>query len=200
VPSIELPTALTDDVVTLRPLEEGDVPAYVQAFRDDPTLGSMMGMELDPTESSVRRDIAHAPELRRSGRWAELAVTHAKHGTFLGVVVFHGFSWADKRAEFSAWLAPDARGHGHAARAARIALGWAFETLGLARVEMSTTTENRAAQRFARNLGFTYEGTMRARNVERGRPVDVLFFGLLREDWLERRNPASRRHALGDRY
>ena len=127
-------------------------------------------------------------------------MTHAKHGTFLGVVVFHGFSWADKRAEFSAWLAPDARGHGHAARAARIALGWAFETLGLARVEMSTTTENRAAQRFARNLGFTYEGTMRARNVERGRPVDVLFFGLLREDWLERRNPASRRHALGDRY
>jgi RimJ/RimL family protein N-acetyltransferase len=35
----------------------------------------------------------------------------------------------------------------------------------------------------ARRLGFTREGVLRKRNVERGRRVDVVWFGVLREEW-----------------
>jgi RimJ/RimL family protein N-acetyltransferase len=36
-------------------------------------------------------------------------------------------------------------------------------------------------------LGFAREGMMRARNLERGERVDVVMFGLLREQWLASR-------------
>ena len=40
----------------------------------------------------------------------------------------------------------------------------------------------------AARLGFTHEGVLRARNVERGRRVDVVWFGLLREEWAGERD------------
>ncbi len=48
---------------------------------------------------------------------------------------------------------------------------------------MTTTPENEAVPALARRLGFEQEGILRARNVERGQRVDVLWFGLLREAW-----------------
>ena len=35
----------------------------------------------------------------------------------------------------------------------------------------------------AERLGFTQEGVLRKRNVERGQRVDVVWFGVLREEW-----------------
>ena len=34
-----------------------------------------------------------------------------------------------------------------------------------------------------RGLGFRQEGVLRKRNVERGRRVDIVWFGVLREEW-----------------
>jgi RimJ/RimL family protein N-acetyltransferase len=35
-------------------------------------------------------------------------------------------------------------------------------------------------------LGFTREGLLRSRNLERGRRVDVVWFGILRDEWASR--------------
>jgi RimJ/RimL family protein N-acetyltransferase len=59
----------------------------------------------------------------------------------------------------------------------------AFETLDLLRVEMTTTPDNPVVPKLAGRLGFTYEGTLRKRAVERAQRVDVLWFGVLREEW-----------------
>ena len=48
---------------------------------------------------------------------------------------------------------------------------------------MTTTPENPAVPALARRLGFTEEGRLRARNVERGQRVDILWFGVLQEEW-----------------
>jgi RimJ/RimL family protein N-acetyltransferase len=68
-------------------------------------------------------------------------------------------------------------------RATSLAVSWAFETLDLLRVEMTTTPDNVVVPKLARRLGSTHEGTLRKRAVERGRRVDVLWFGVLREEW-----------------
>jgi hypothetical protein len=39
------------------------------------------------------------------------------------------------------------------------------------------------ASDIAAKFGFTYEGTLRKRNLERGRRVDLLIWGLLKEEW-----------------
>ena len=58
---------------------------------------------------------------------------------------------------------------------------WAFEALELDRIEITTTPDNAAARALATSLGFTEEGVMIARNLERGKRVDVVLLARLRK-------------------
>ncbi len=85
----------------------------------------------------------------------------------------------------SGWSRPSGAA-GVGAAAVTLALSWGFRDYDLLRMEMTTTPENPAVPALASRLGFTREGVLRARNIERGRRVDIIWFGLLREDWLSR--------------
>jgi len=50
-------------------------------------------------------------------------------------------------------------------------------------IELTTTPDNAGAIALAERLGFVREGVLRRRVVERGRAVDIVWFGLLREEW-----------------
>ena len=58
---------------------------------------------------------------------------------------------------------------------------WAFEELELERIEITTTPDNAAARALAASLGFSQEGVMIGRNLERGRRVDVMILARLRK-------------------
>jgi RimJ/RimL family protein N-acetyltransferase len=172
---IELPASLKGDGVTLRRLRSGDAPAYAAAFQDDPELGRLIGTEADPDEAQVR---ARATADRRF----ELAITDADDA-FAGMVLLHSLDERHRRCEVGFWLVPSARGRGLASGAVRLVVAWAFEQLDLLRVEMTTTPDNEAVFALAERLGFTREGVLRKRNLERGERVDVVWFGVLREEW-----------------
>ena len=78
---LELPDSLTADGVVLRRLRADDAPAYAAAFRDDPELGRLLGMEEDPAEERVRTRVAE-------GRSSELAIA-GPGDAFAGSVVLH---------------------------------------------------------------------------------------------------------------
>jgi RimJ/RimL family protein N-acetyltransferase len=172
---VDLPETLAGEGVVLRRLREDDAPAYVAAFRDDPELGRLLGMEHDPEEARVRERAAE-------GGGAALAVA-GPGDAFAGMVMLHSLDEHHRRCEVGFWLVPAARGQGLGARAVALAVSWAFAALDLLRVEMTTTPDNAAVFALARRLGFTQEGVLRKRNVERGTPVDVVWFGVLREEW-----------------
>jgi RimJ/RimL family protein N-acetyltransferase len=120
---------------------------------------------------------------RDEGRYGELAITDA--GGFAGSLTLHSLDWKNRRGELGFWIVPSARRRGLARAAVRLALRWTFRDLDLERVELTTTPENDAVARLAGRLGFTREGLLRGRNLERGRRVDVVVFGLLRDEWRE---------------
>jgi hypothetical protein len=66
----------------------------------------------------------------------------------------------------------------------QLVLDWAFDEPALERIEITALPQNVSIPHLA-ELGFTYEGTMRKRNVERGRRVDLLLWSLLREERLD---------------
>jgi RimJ/RimL family protein N-acetyltransferase len=179
---VQAPGALAGDGVVLRLLRADDAPAYAAAFRADAQLASLLGLETDPDEAWVRERVAGASQ--RAG--FELAITTGVDDTLLGTVIVHHVEDEHGRAEVGFWLAPGARGAGLGSRAVTLVVGWLFEQAGLRRVELSTAPDNERALALARRLGFTREGVMRQRDVERGRPVDVVWFGLLREEWPSR--------------
>jgi RimJ/RimL family protein N-acetyltransferase len=98
-------------------------------------------------------------------------------------VLVHSLHGHHRRGEIGFWVIPGQRRQGLGSGAVALMLSWLFDELELLRVEMTTTPENQAVPALAQRLGFTQEGVLRARNVERGQRVDLLWFGLLREEW-----------------
>jgi RimJ/RimL family protein N-acetyltransferase len=179
-PLLEPPDDLSDGVISLRRISPDDAPAWAQAFRDDPALGPKVGAETDPTEEEVAEQASsEAPP----GQLPSLAITDAASGEFLGSVGLYRIDTRHRRGEVGFWLKPSARGRGVAGRATKLLTSWGFEQLGFERVELTTTPDNDETRRLALKLGFTEEGTMRERNRERGRRVDVVMFAVLRRDW-----------------
>jgi RimJ/RimL family protein N-acetyltransferase len=174
VPALPVPDGLERDGIALRRLRARDAGPFAAAFKDDRSLGTMIGAEEDPTEGSVRRFIARQPGLRARGEFLGLAVTDATKRPFLGHVMLHTVAWRHQRAEVGYWLAPQARGHGVGKAAVGLLVDWAFTHLDLHRIEITTTPDNAAARALAESLGFTAEAVMRERNLQRGRRVDVL--------------------------
>jgi [ribosomal protein S5]-alanine N-acetyltransferase len=108
---------------------------------------------------------------RWNGRWrkragASWAVVGRDHASVvLGQVGFRALYLADGLAELSCWIAPAARRRHIATDATRMLSQWAFDELGLERLEIVHSTENRASCPVALAAGFQIEGVKR--NLQR---------------------------------
>ena len=57
--------------------------------------------------------------------------------------------------------------------------GWAFSTLGVARLELTCGPDNEASQRVALRCGFVREGVLRSHMPFKGTRRDTIVFSLL---------------------
>ena len=110
------------------------------------------------------------------------AITDAATGALMGaigltVAMEHG------RAELGYWLGHPYWRRGYTTEAATEMLRYAFEELGLRRVMARHMGINPASGRVMRKIGMTQEGVMRQHFVKWGQPVDVVFYGILADDW-----------------
>jgi ribosomal-protein-alanine N-acetyltransferase len=83
------------------------------------------------------------------------------------------------RGTLGYWLAEDYRGRGIATRAVLAAVAYAFDALGLMRVEATTFLHNLASQRVLEKCGFTREGILAGYHCKNGRLVDVVMFAIV---------------------
>lgn len=183
---IELPEVLCGERVLLRRMRVEDAGPYAETFRQDPDLGRLVGMKEDPSEQSVRQRVNGQVARAQEGKGLQLAIADRATGAFWGAVALYSFDWYSRRCEIGFWVVPGQRCRGVGSEAVALALSWVFGELDLLRVEMTTTPENEGVPPLARRLGFKQEGVLRARNIERGRRVDVVLYGLLREEWQHR--------------
>jgi RimJ/RimL family protein N-acetyltransferase len=170
--------------VCLRPLRSEDAVGYADAFVQDPDIGRLLGIEEDPSEQTVLDTVAGQSQLAEEGKGVELAIADPVTRQLWGSLLVHQLSWHHRRCEIGFWLIPGQRGRGIGTSVASLALFWLFTDLDLLRVEMNTIPENSSIIALARRLGFVQEGIQRSRNLERGRRVDLVWFGLLREEWV----------------
>ncbi len=77
-------------------------------------------------------------------------------------------------------------GKGYGTDAMRIILRYAFEELDLARVSLDVFEYNPRGIHSYEKAGFTYEGRMRGFLNRDGRRWDMIFMGILREEWIKR--------------
>jgi RimJ/RimL family protein N-acetyltransferase len=179
--------ALADDVVTLRPWRRHDAPVLAAIWgHADEQLAYWMDRVPQPYTTAE----AHAYIARSEAGWrgvapaTPFAVCGAADGELLGWL---GLKWEDAGegvTEAGYWTRREARGHGVAARALRLAAGWALGDLGFERLEALVDARNTASRRVAENAGFTLDGVRRSarRNARDGQRADEAIYSLLRRE------------------
>jgi RimJ/RimL family protein N-acetyltransferase len=168
---------LSDGVIALREKAEGDIPALVAAVQD-PLIPRYTRVPSPYGERQAREFLVEQRRRREAGLELSLLVVDAEDDGLLGSVGAT-VDRENARAEIGYWVAKEARGRG-VATAAVVLLGtWLFETLGLARLQIHTETDNVASQRVAERAGFRREGMLRSYELLEGRPIDVVMFAAL---------------------
>jgi [ribosomal protein S5]-alanine N-acetyltransferase len=133
---------------------------------------------------------AYFRDLDRNDRvvWA---VCHSVDG-HIGNISLQSISWIDRRAEF-AILMGDKRhwGKGVSILAGRRLLEHGFTRLNLERVYCGTAATNTAMRKLAAKLGMAEEGCRRKHVYLEGSWVDVVDYGVLRDEFLGMPGPKT---------
>jgi [ribosomal protein S5]-alanine N-acetyltransferase len=169
--------------VHLRPWAGRDAPVLVRAGSDPDILRFTSVPEgLDIPEAldwiaQSRRDL-------QLGRTAFLAVIEQPSGVCAGSLGLLSISWCHRRAEVGYWLLPEFRGkrllrHGLSRLAA-----WAFDDVGMERLELVANLDNAPSCSLAASVGFIREGLLRSYAYGRYGREDLYIYSLLPKDLL----------------
>lgn len=105
----------------------------------------------------------------------------------IGDVGFDIVSWAHGEAFVGIGLGePVFWGKGYGTDAMRVILRYGFAELNLRRVSLNVFAYNPRAVRSYEKAGFQFEGKVRGWLQREGRRWDVIFMGILREEWQEK--------------
>ena len=111
----------------------------------------------------------------------------------IGTCTLYQLDMMHRRAELGFALRRQSWGGGFAAEAVTLVLTFAFEMLGLHRIEADADPDNARSIGMLERLGFRREGYLRERWHHLGEIRDSVFLGLLRSEFV----PASRRTKRG---
>jgi RimJ/RimL family protein N-acetyltransferase len=168
---------LTDGVVTLRSWRDSDAGAIVRMM-DEPEIARWTRAPSPYKESDAIAWLATHPVLLRRRTELPLAITDTESGELLGSI---GLRFPeDGRGEFGYLVAAGARRRGVAARALRLYARYAFDELGVERLEVLIHPGNEGSLALAEKVGFRRGGTLRRYTVIRGKRVDLVMLSMLR--------------------
>ncbi|NUW43890.1 GNAT family N-acetyltransferase [Nonomuraea rhodomycinica] len=179
---------LAGELVRLEPLAMRHVPDLAQAAEED---RSSYDFTLVPRASEVPDYVA--AQLARGGL-TPFAQVRVADGTTVGCTgLWDPRGWPDRPGLRAieigfTWLAASAQGGGINAEAKLLLLSYAFDVLGVARVDLKTDARNHRCRRALERLGIPFEGVLRAWSMswapgEEGRVRDSAMFAVVATEW-----------------
>jgi RimJ/RimL family protein N-acetyltransferase len=171
---------LSDDVVTLDTYTFDDVAAHV-AGEDDEHANRFGWYPKRSTAETARAAISDwLDDWEHDGFTRAFAARAAKSGELIGgcQLRFRG----EEVAQLSYWVFPSHRRHGHASRIVALACRFAFDSLGIERIEALVEPDNEASRGVLRRSGFVEEGLLRGRGRFGTERRDMVLYSLLPSD------------------
>lgn len=180
------PITLTTERLVLRPLEPGDAAALTAACQD-PLIPRWTSVPSPYTRADADRFVTEVcPDGWRDDTLYNLGVFTRDDGALvssMGLVRLQHLAHPQRHAELGYWTAKEQRGKGYTVEAAHALCAWAFDTLGVDRLEWYAEAGNEGSRAVALKLGFVMEGTVRSRCLHEGTRRDAWSGSLLPSDW-----------------
>ena len=168
--------------LTIRLAERSDLPSLLEVNANDAVTRYL------PYESWKGIADGEAWFNRVSARFAaseagQFVIVHRETGRVIGTCLLFGFNSLSARAEVGYVLAQAYWGAGFMLEAMTAFVGFAFEQVGLRRLEAEIDPRNGASAKLLERLGFVREGLLRQRWSVKGEISDSGLYGLLRTQW-----------------
>ena len=176
---------VSDGSVLLRPFRLEDAQETDNAVQESLTdLKPWMSWAYDEYSLNDTREFIRITRARwQEGTLFAFAVTEAKSGLILGGCSLSHIHPVYLLCNLGYWVRSSRQGHGIAGRATLLAARYAFEKIGLVRVEIVIAPENRASIRVAEKVGAHYEGILRNRMVVGNQMYDARMYSLIPKDF-----------------
>lgn len=170
------------DGYTLRPICTADAEAYCAALCADPEVDRLTGSRSDFTRDEV---LAYVHRCLEADDRADFLITDPD-GQILGESVINEIDWETRCANFRiALFCSDSCGRGIGSWAVRMTRDFAFEALGLHRLELNVFSFNPRAIRAYEKAGFRREGVRREAVLDGAAYGDDILMAILEDEWRE---------------
>jgi ribosomal-protein-alanine N-acetyltransferase len=167
--------------VTLRELRAGDAPALLELL-----AASEVVQFISPPPTTVEgfeRFISWAQQEQREGRYVCFAVVPEGMTTAVGIFQVRQLEPQFGTAEWGFALGRAFWGTGLFATSARLVVDFAFETVGVHRLEARAAVANGRGNGALAKIGAVKEGLLRRSFLRHGQYHDQTLWSIVREDW-----------------
>jgi len=178
------PIELTDGRVRLRPYTPQHAADIYAAIRESiPELCQFMPWcHADYALTESERWLAGRRDAWTNGAEYDFAIEDAETGQFFGGCGINKINRINRYCNLGYWVRTGAAGRGIATAAARLLIPFAFDTLGLQRIEIVAAIDNFGSQRVAQKVGAVREGVLRQTLFLHGNPRDAIMHSVLPSD------------------
>lgn len=167
----------------LEPLHVRHAPELWDAAGGDLALESWdyMGYGPFPTADAMAAHVASMAAQHDPMAWAARPVATGVTSGWLTLMDIQPSNAAIEIGHI--WFAPRMQRTRAATEAMFLLMRLAMDELGYRRLVWKCNALNGPSRRAAERLGFTYEGTLRAHQVVKGRRRDTAYFSILSDEW-----------------
>lgn len=178
---------LQGELIYLRALERADLGGdYFQWLNDEEVCRFNSHAVFPNTEKGMADYFDFAQTARDA---VILAIVRRDDDRHIGNVSLLDIDWVARSANFAILIGdPGCWRGGVGLDAGRLVVAYGFERLNLHRIYCGTSAENKGMQRLAEKLRMKQEGVRRHAMFKSGRYVDVIEYGVLRDEYFPAEN------------
>jgi RimJ/RimL family protein N-acetyltransferase len=172
-----------NDIAELKPLSLAHAEQLADiAFEEKIWL---YGTTILRDEDELIDHVDEAIAQRRACLSYPFAVFDRRVEKIAGCTRLFNFSWKDERCEIGhSWLGSEFRGTGLNRAVKFELLKFAFEIIGMQRVELKTDARNKWSRKAMKKIGATEEGTLRSHSLNWDNyRRDTVYFSVLKKEW-----------------
>ncbi len=165
--------------VTLRPLDrETDLPLLTK-WINDPEVNRFLEAWRPMTEADEAKFVDSL-----NGSTTDLVFGIVVRGKLIGVMGLHRINWVDRTAVTGAFIGERSHwGKGYGTEAKMLLLDYAFNRLGLAKINSAVIAYNGRSLAYSLKCGYRKEGVRRSQFFREGKRWDEILLGVTKRDW-----------------
>ncbi|QQE13496.1 GNAT family N-acetyltransferase [Planctomycetota bacterium] len=175
-------TEFETDRLVIRQFSEADAPKVFEMLSDE-EIARNAGAPWPYEMKHATGWISMHDDLFKKGETLPYAIEVKDTEELIGCVSLNNMYTPNGPGDLGFWLGRNYWGNGYATEAAKCMIEIGFQTLGLNKVYTFCLSGNVGSEHVLKKCGLIREGVLRQQMPRGGKFIDMIYYGILREEW-----------------